>query len=148
MRILLAIDDSKYSAAATRMLVGQYDPKKTTVRVLHVVELLAAAFYPELTPPFPSTLGEVQKGRLKAGRELARQTAGKIRAAGFRVDSIVREGSVRPTVVDVATKWRADLIVLGSHGRTGMTRLLLGSVSEYVVRHAGCSVEIVRTKTK
>jgi nucleotide-binding universal stress UspA family protein len=47
-------------------------------------------------------------------------------------------------ILDCATKWKADLIVVGSHGKNGIQRLLLGSVSEYVATHAKCSVEIVR----
>jgi nucleotide-binding universal stress UspA family protein len=47
-------------------------------------------------------------------------------------------------IVDRAAEWHADLIVLGSHGRHGLDRFLIGSVSEYVARHAPCSVEIVR----
>lgn len=47
-------------------------------------------------------------------------------------------------ILDCATEWRADLIVVGSHGRKGVTRFVLGSVSEAVARHAHCSVEIAR----
>ena len=71
-----------------------------------------------------------------------------MRKAGFQVESSVRPGQVRPMVVDVARKWRADLIVVGSHGRTGLGRILLGSVSDYVAHHAPCSVQIVRMKNK
>ena len=48
--------------------------------------------------------------------------------------------------VDEATEWPADLIVLGSHGYTGLKRWLLGSVAQSVVAHASCSVEVVRGK--
>jgi nucleotide-binding universal stress UspA family protein len=47
-------------------------------------------------------------------------------------------------MLDGAAAWRADLIVVGSHGKTGLDRLLLGSVSEHIARHAPCSVEMVR----
>jgi len=46
--------------------------------------------------------------------------------------------------LDAASEWHADLIMVGSHGRTGLDRLLIGSVSEVVARHAPCSVQIVR----
>jgi nucleotide-binding universal stress UspA family protein len=57
---------------------------------------------------------------------------------------MVREGITRPDIVDIAAEWGADLIMLGAHGRRGLERLLLGSVSDFVARHAKCSVEIVR----
>jgi nucleotide-binding universal stress UspA family protein len=67
-----------------------------------------------------------------------------VREAGFQVNGVVRVGHVGATIVGVATQWHADLIVVGSHGRKGLQRALLGSVSDYVARHAPCSVQIVR----
>jgi nucleotide-binding universal stress UspA family protein len=58
----------------------------------------------------------------------------------------VRHGDPRSVTIDEATEWRADLIVVGSHGYTGIKRLLLGSVAHSVVSHAPCSVEVVRQK--
>ena len=143
MKILLAIDDSKFSEAALRMLVAQNHPRKSTVRVLHVVELPEIPYDPELPMPSP-TLDNMRKGRKKAGRELVERAVKRVTAAGFKADGAVRLGHVRTTVVDVGDKWHADLIVVGSHGRKGLKRILLGSVSDYVARHACCSVEIVR----
>lgn len=148
MKVLLAVDDSKFSEAAIRMLVAQNRPGKATVRVLHVVEPIEAPYYPDLAPPYPASLGALQKSRLKAGRGLAARVAEKLRAAGFQAASVVRQGHIRTTVVDVAAQWRADLIVVGSHGRKGVKRILLGSVSDYVARHASCSVQIVRLRAK
>ena len=68
MKILLTIDDSKFSQAAVRMLVEQNNPRKTAVRVLHVVEPLEAPYYPELSTPYPTNLNEINKGRMKAVR--------------------------------------------------------------------------------
>jgi nucleotide-binding universal stress UspA family protein len=58
----------------------------------------------------------------------------------------VRYGDARSCIVDEAKEWGADLIVVGSHGYTGLKRLLLGSVAQSVVTHAPCSVEVVRGK--
>jgi nucleotide-binding universal stress UspA family protein len=65
--------------------------------------------------------------------------------AGFKVDVRVVEAETRTGILDVAAEWRADLIALGSHGRKGVKRFLLGSVAESVARNARCSVLIVRT---
>jgi nucleotide-binding universal stress UspA family protein len=64
--------------------------------------------------------------------------------AGFNVTTIAKEGDPKADVIDVAAEWRADLIMLGSHGRKGLDRFLVGSVSEAVALHAPCSVQIVR----
>ncbi|HEY7615259.1 MAG TPA: universal stress protein [Terriglobales bacterium] len=148
MKILVAIDDSRFSEAALRMLIAQNQPRKAAIRVLHVVEPIETAYYPELTPPYPMNFGDIRKRKVEAGRRLADRASAKVRAAGFRVDSSVRLGHVRTTIVDAAAKWHANLIVIGSHGRSGLTRVLLGSVSEYVVRHAPCSVQVVRTRRR
>ena len=71
-----------------------------------------------------------------------------IRDAGFSVRTAMEEGDARFVIVDHAVQWKADLIMLGSHGKTDLERLLLGSVSEYVLRHAHCSVMIVRDKSR
>jgi len=75
---------------------------------------------------------------------LVARAAGQLKDAGFRTTSVVLQGDARPNILDQATAWGADLIVLGSHGRTGVTRVLLGSASDSVSRHAPCSVTIVR----
>ena len=87
--------------------------------------------------------------RLKEQLDLAKnsvaQTAEILGKAGFKVDSRVVENEVRTGILDAAHEWRADLIVLGSHGQKGLRKFLLGSVAEFVARHAHCSVQIVRT---
>ncbi|MGA3128412.1 MAG: universal stress protein [Candidatus Korobacteraceae bacterium] len=57
-------------------------------------------------------------------------------------------GDIREKIIDDASGWGADLIVVGSHGRSGIQRFLLGSMAEFVARHAKCSVEIVRTSVR
>jgi nucleotide-binding universal stress UspA family protein len=65
--------------------------------------------------------------------------------AGFQaIDTDQSVGDARQIILDQANDWGADLIVLGSHGYRGVDRFMLGSVSESVVMHASCSVEIVR----
>jgi nucleotide-binding universal stress UspA family protein len=66
----------------------------------------------------------------------------------LKVTAAVKEGDPKSKIPDAARDWRADLIVLGSHGRKGMGHFLIGSVSEAVARHADCSVEVVRILPK
>jgi universal stress protein A len=77
-----------------------------------------------------------------AGKELE---ALRVRlAATVRCQTMVRRGSAQIEIIDAAKELGSDLIVLGSHGRTGVERLLMGSTVEKVVRHAGCPILIVR----
>jgi nucleotide-binding universal stress UspA family protein len=82
----------------------------------------------------------------KRATEFSQKTSETLKRKGLKVESAVREGDARFEIVEEARKWSADLIVLGSHGYTGIKRLLLGSVASSVVSHAPCSVEIVRRK--
>ena len=62
------------------------------------------------------------------------------------VSGDVHEGYIKERILEVSRDWPADLIMVGSHGRRGITKFLLGSVSEAIASHANCSVEIVRLK--
>ena len=75
---------------------------------------------------------------------LVNEIAGQLESAGCRVSVSTPDADPRHGIVDEAPNSKADLIVMGSHGRHGLDRLLLGSVAEGVLRHAPCSVEIVR----
>jgi nucleotide-binding universal stress UspA family protein len=140
MKILMGIDDSKFSEDVLRAMVTQFRTENTEVRVLHVLQPIAPA-PPQMAPGYAPEL-EDQK---KPARELVERIAKELRSAGFKVDTAVEVGDIRETIIDSAADWRADLIVVGSHGQSGIQRFLLGSVAEFVARHAKCSVEIVRT---
>ena len=146
MRILLAIDDSAFSREALRSVPAQFRQKGTAVRVLHVVEPIAAYFSAELIPHLVPRIAQVEEDRRKQAKELVQRAARQLRKAGFRASESVDEGDPKIKIVDQAAEWRADLIVVGSHGWKGLNRFLLGSVSESVIRHAGCSVEVVRMR--
>jgi nucleotide-binding universal stress UspA family protein len=143
MKILLAVDDSKYSDAALHAIMAQVPPKGAQIRVLHVLQPVSLSAPPQMSAMYAPEL----EGQAREARSLVEGIAGALRGAGFRVDTVVGKGDVRLTIIDSAADWNADLIVLGSHGRSGIPRLLLGSVAEFVARHAGCSVEIVRSRS-
>jgi nucleotide-binding universal stress UspA family protein len=85
----------------------------------------------------------LHKLRRSKAAALLEDTADQLRRAGFVTAASLRDGDPRQVIVDYAKECRADLIVLGSHGKTGVDRMP-GSVSDSVARHAPCSVEIVR----
>ena len=152
MRLLLAIDDSKFAEAAIHAVLSQVRQDHTQVLVLHAVDW--SNFMPSPFPvvgvePMFSTrrLESIIESETKRAHDLVKTAAERLRSAGFEASTSVREGDPKMVILDCATEWRADLIVVGSHGRKGVTRFVLGSVSEAVARYAHCSVEIARLPT-
>jgi len=140
MKILLAVDDSRFSDAALEAVIARVSPRDTEVLVLHVVEPITITPPPEMAPSYTPEL-EIP---VKEAHELVEREVRKLRDAGFKARGEVETGDIRGKILDTAADLGADLIVLGSHGRKGVQRFLLGSVAENVARHAHCSVEIVR----
>jgi len=140
VKILMGVDDSGSSGEVLRAIVKQFWAQNTEVRVLHVLQPISPSAPPQMAARYAPEL-EDQK---QEARELVERIAKELRSAGFKVDTAVEIGDIRERIIDSAADWHADLIVLGSHGRRGIQRFLLGSVAEFVARHANCSVEIVR----
>jgi len=144
MKILLAIDDSPYSEAAIRAVASQYRTRDAEIRVLSVVEPISVYVSADAFPHFVPQVEEIEEDRKKQATDLVHQAAEKLRNAGFQAIGLVDFGDPKTKIIEDATTWGADLIVVGSHGWKGLNRFLLGSVSDAVARHAHCSVEIVR----
>lgn len=143
MNILLAIDGSKFSQSAIQTVIAQAQPNNTDLRVLHVIEPIPE-YADSLSWGYGLQAGEVLQEEREQAQGLVARAAQELRNAGFEVATAVEVGDAKTVIVDAAAEWPADLIVLGSHGRKGLERFLMGSVSEAVARHAPCSVEIVR----
>jgi nucleotide-binding universal stress UspA family protein len=94
------------------------------------------------------SLEEANRHITKQAEEITNKIGDAVRASGLTVETAVRRGDPRSVILDEAKEWDADLIVVGSHGYTGIKRLLLGSVAQSVVSHAPCSVEVVRQKAE
>ena len=143
MKTLLAIDDSKFSEAALQAVIAQNHSKDTEVRVLHVVEPPSLLVAREMGG-YDASLEAVWNQETKQAQTLVAKAAEALITHGFKATVVVKQGDPKSMIIDVATEWNADLIVLGSHGRKALDRFLMGSVSEATVRHATCSVEVVR----
>ena len=147
MKILLAIDDSPYSKTAANEVARRPWPRGTTVRILNAVE----RFVPPAAELWYDASGDLEEAReqvKKRAKKLVARVAKNLRENGLTVETAVSDGDPRTVIIDEAKKWNADLIVVGSHGRTGLTRLLLGSVAQAIVAHGPCSIEVVREKLK
>jgi nucleotide-binding universal stress UspA family protein len=148
VKLLLAIDGSKYSDLAVQSVINQVRRDGTDVRVLNVVEPVRAYISAAMIPHLTSHVPAIEEDRRREAQELVQHTAEELRKAGFQASGVVEEGEAKSKILDHAAEWGADLIVMGSYGFTGLNRFLMGSVSDAVVRHAGCSVEVVRVPSE
>jgi nucleotide-binding universal stress UspA family protein len=148
MKILLATDGSSCSQAAVNSIAERPWPEGSQVKVISAIEIpyvptteawvLPDSYYDELE--------EAVKAQAESAINDAVEQIKSRQPANLTVIGEVRSGSAKDMILDEAEKWNADLIVLGSHGYSGLHRFLLGSVSHAVATHAPCSVEIVRRK--
>lgn len=150
MKILLATDGSEGSARTVYAVANRPWPAKSQVKLVSVVQLLTPDNQATISPlcsEYPTSLLEQVWKEARARAEEAVADARKIlTAANLDVCDCKSTpiGDARSVILDSAEAWRADLIVLGSHGRHGLDRLLMGTVSESVAIHAHCCVEVVR----
>jgi len=147
MKIVLAVDDSAYSEAAVKALITQFRPEGVEVKVFHAVEWLRQlpqSFMFGEGPTFDMDIQARRQRSIETAEQLVGRVAQQLQAAGFQTSTATPDTDPRHGIIDCAAEWKADLIVMGSHGRKGIDRLLLGSVAEAVMRHASCSVELVR----
>jgi nucleotide-binding universal stress UspA family protein len=144
MKILLAVDGSKYSDAAVQTLASKIRKEDAEVLVLQVVEPRIFSTPPQMAAGYEPELAEMMKEQFKQAQQTVDRAAATLKASGFNAKTRVVEAETRTAILDLASEWHADLIVLGSHGRKGLQRFMLGSVAESVSRGAYCSVLIVR----
>jgi nucleotide-binding universal stress UspA family protein len=138
MKIILGVDDSPHSHAAVEYVRKTAWPKDTKVVVLSVVRPLVGA-YAEAYVPAPASFEQADQELVRFHEETAASAERALQGAGLKTESRVRHGDPRETLVEMARAERADLVIVGSHGRTGMAKLLLGSVATHVVTHAPCT---------
>jgi nucleotide-binding universal stress UspA family protein len=145
-RILLATDGSEEAELAALRAVELADATDSELHVVHV------GVVPSFLVSYPGTLG--YDGKLYEqvqvrSRELLRKQSWRVKAAGGTVAGAhLRMGAVALEIVALAEELGADLIVMGSRGLGGVRRVLMGSVSDSVVRHAHCPVMIVRPENE
>lgn len=147
MRVLLAVDGSACSDAAVQAVMDRFHPGDTQVKVVHAVEWMREMPLCFQYGSGPTAGHDVVESRNKSfdrARELVERVVAQLEFKGFHPSVSTPDADPRHAVVEVAREWPADLIVIGSHGRRGLDRLFIGSVAESVVRHAPCSVDIVR----
>jgi len=148
MKIVLALDGSPCSDIAVEETGKRPWPAGSTVKVLNAFELplpvtpegwaLPPNYFDELDVAVRTQAQNIVEHAIRSLKARANET--------ISIDGQFLPGPARSVIVDEADRWGADLIVVGSHGYGRWERILLGSVSQYVVSHAKCSVEVVRCR--
>jgi nucleotide-binding universal stress UspA family protein len=148
MKILLATDGSTFSEVAEKTVMAAMIPQGAEVLVLEVVEPFVYTAPPEMAPGYAPEQAARMQEIVNLAKKTTDLTASRLRTAGFKAEPRVVESDIRNGILDTAAEWKPDLIVLGSHGRRGLAKFLLGSVADAVARHASCSVLIARAPDK
>lgn len=146
MKILLAVDGSPFSDAVLKEVSRRPWPQQSQIMVVTAFEAPFAATPEVWVLPIDYYDQVEQSVRMRADSVMESAVAELTAALGPEVEIKGKcvAGSPQRVILDEAEKWKADLILVGSHGYPAWERLLLGSVSQAVVSHAKCSVEVVR----
>ncbi len=136
MKILLATDGSEHSTKAMEMVAKVAKDLKAKIDLIHVVVMIDENF--KYGVPTPG----IREALETEGIELLKDGGYFFEKKGIKVGKILEHGEPSDVIIQKGKEY--DLIVMGTVGRTGLEKFLLGSVSERVVRHATCSTLIIR----
>ena len=145
MKVLLAVDEPNFAKAITDFVVGHKWEENVEFIIMSIVEPLKVASMMAFLPgPY---LDESTAKHKELQESIVEATAGAIKKAfpESTVTRIVCEGLASDELMKEITITKPDVLVIGSHGKHGIQRVLLGSVSMFMVSHAPCSVVVVRT---
>ncbi len=134
-KVLIATDGSKYSGIASEKAIDFAQSYGGEVKVVSVVDV-PSEFYAEAPDAVEDMVGKA--------KEFVKHIISQAEAAGLKAESFVGEGEAFSVITKLAEKEQVDIIVMGSHGRTGLRRLLMGSVAEKVIGYAPCPILVVR----
>ncbi len=132
-RILVPVDGSRFSMKAVELANRLAMDHDAEVRLVHVVDSVVMHQLCRFSrEPYETVHANMEK----SGKAFLDDMAGRLRRAGVRVSTVLREGSPHEVILQEADDWGADLIVIGKLGKRGVSRILLGSVAERIVEFA------------
>jgi nucleotide-binding universal stress UspA family protein len=143
-RIVVGLDDSPQAAAALRWALAEGTVRQCTVEVVHSWTPPMSALPLGATWVIPVDESTIDNAARDEVDRLVDEALAEMDARPPEVVRTILPGGAATTLVEVAEDAGADLLVVGSHGRTGLRRLALGSVAMAVVNHATCPVVVVR----
>ena len=146
LKILVATDGSEFSTAALRSVAGRPWPNGTEIKVISVPEFILLKEFSYLATHEIEEFDDLGAASMEDAKRCVMAGVEIFSGSGLQVRGEVPEFEERPyqVILHEANQWHADLIVLGSHGRGGFDRVMMGSVAEAVAFQAHSSVEIIR----
>ena len=142
-RILVPIDGSNPSVLALTEAIKLAKALHACIRLMHVIDSSPSSAVALEGWDFPAALESART----AGQQLLTEAQARVSREGIEVDTALIEAVAETAgacIIGKAREWHADLIICGTHGRRGLERLLMGSDSEYVLRHAPVPVLLIR----
>jgi len=143
-RILVPIDFSRPSLEALDYAIELNRLLKADLILVHALEPIYYPIPADISGLAAYDMGPMLRELERAGREQLAKLTAKLRQRRIDARVLQRAGTASAVIEDSAKKLKADLIVMSTHGRTGLSHVLMGSVAEKVVRHAPCPVLTVR----
>jgi nucleotide-binding universal stress UspA family protein len=137
-RVLVGTDGSELADRATRAALGLAEACQARVRFLHAIEQLS------MLGPAPEMEPRLARAREDAGRAILAENHRWADEQGVEADEVLRDGSAGALLMAEAREWGADLVAVGSRGRSGLERAVLGSVADALVRKSPVPVLTVR----
>lgn len=147
MKLVLGIDDSVHSETALEFVRTMMWAKGTEVIVVSSVPLPVASLT-TLVPVTGIEVGVLLREMTNLHTQWAKRGERVLQEAGLEAKALVMQGDPRESLLEVTKKEHADLLVVGSHGRSSLPELRLGSVTSHVVSHAPCSVLVVKPSSQ
>lgn len=146
-RILVAIDETPCSEKVLEYAKDIVDPAETSIALVTVILPTSPASYgaDPLLGQQPIIVAEVSEIQQKVAQDHLDALATSFTDAK-EIFTFCRVGSIREEILDAAHEWAADLIVIGTNGRTGFEHFISGSVSESVIRKSHCPVLVIPSK--
>jgi nucleotide-binding universal stress UspA family protein len=134
--VLVPIDFSATADRALTYAIALAQQLQARLTLLHVLDLTPVTME-DMTATYLDDLETDAQHLLQASRE-------RVQRAGLQGESLLVQGTPTQTIIDTAGEQGVDLIIMGTHGRTGLAHVFLGSVAEHVVRQGPCPVLVVR----
>ena len=138
--VLVPIDFSTTADRALEYAIALGQQLHARLTLLHVLDLTPVTMEDMTAGVVATYLDDLEID----ARHLLQESRERVQRAGLQGESLLVQGTPTQTIVDTASEQGVDLIIMGTHGRTGLAHVFLGSVAEHVVRQGPCPVLVVR----